>query len=256
MDPGGGFTELQRHGPVKLDLRDPDGALRTVWANVHVRQFLFPRSWETFDFPNLFSRLRDEWSRLLGDRDSPELGGKAKATVDAMRARASKLRRDTDRFDRDNRQGLLRRSMTSRESVKARMVAAGLKVKMERLEKNAHTLLEAGQQLKGMLRDTYAGINRSPGLPMEMYEEPLSRLVLISYLIGDTPVLCGWDAGAMGRLDGGVKLLATIADNQNGHLPQLPWDWPWLICRNEFLGQLAGQCEAAASQSANQRQNE
>lgn len=83
-----------------------------------------------------------------------------------------------------------------------------------RLEKNARTLEDAGQRLKGLWQQA----ERWPA-GAEPYRQVGARLALIGHLTGGMPLL----SCAGGRLftrepDAEIEFLATVADHRNGRL--------------------------------------
>lgn len=185
-----GFRSLNRLSPTVLYLSRPADTPCAVQARIKVRRFCLsenggPMPAAALRAPGLDLR------RLLGSMLEWRLGGDAKTKVNGMNARARRVHGDCGPLNDDRK----------------------------RLERNARALTEAGQQLKALWlqrKEWPAGL----GAHMKL----ASRLALVAYLMGETPLLSGSDADLTGQLDAETKLLATVAHNSDGHVPPLDLD--------------------------------
>lgn len=255
------FADLAIESPVQLRLRGPDGALRTVLANVRVRQFVFEPGGLLKSSEGLATSLRTEWRRLIGPGDSRALGGDVKARIDAMRARMLVLDEEIVRSETTACPAGSGRSPTVSGSTEVGNRLARCKREADRLGRNARTLEEAGQQLK----DTFAGWREGAlGFRSEqpdMKGEIVARLALIGYLMGETPVLSAATCAAMCDIECKTQFLAMVADNREGRLPPLECGETWRSLYLDFKRQMVavesapfvGQGMAESSGSSGER---
>ena len=210
------FAELDQEGPIELQVRDPsaDGVVRTVVADVQVRQFVLSARDEALNqWADQVGNDEVEW--LLGPPRAPELGGAIKATLDTLNARIAKL---SDRFitmDQEHARVVQERGAHDPESRELNVKILELQEKRAHVEKKALTLKEVGTQLKAMWV-------QEEGLPtgIEAHKKAAARLALVGRLMREMPVLiCMSGRDFTRQLDPEMKFLATVADRLDGHLP-------------------------------------
>lgn len=210
------------HGTLleKLKLRDSNGALHTAWARVRMRPFAF---FVGNDRPGLWDhQLRTAAvGRLLGVLEAGKLGGDVMRRVEAMRSEIPKLARELASAGYDRVRSLPAPALEQAPRQAAAKRVTRLKVEMARLERNARTLEQAGRQLKDMWRE------HGEWPTGEAAYQAASRLALVGYLMGETPILsCLSGRDFSRRLDAETKILAAVADSGNGHLPPVGLDMP------------------------------
>ena len=242
------FAELGRSGAVELAVRDHEGTPRTVAANVNVRQFNFGvnagavqgvRLGSVTVVPSRAPVVRNlmGWGfamanndpalrQLLGPRSSGRLEGDAAARVHSMLAEARDLR--AGRLS--DLAADLAPAGSAGPSAEAQREPAALTEHVDTLERNAHTLSRAAHDVKTIWENR--DYRRGGGDPYKM----VSRLALVSHLMGETPLFnCKSGKDRTGQLDAEVKFLATVADERDGHLPPVDRNMEhWRSARNDF----------------------
>ena len=241
------LEELGGGGPVELPVRDDAGQARTVTANVRVRQFNFgvnagavqgikagpvsipagaPVLRHLMGWGFAMANNDPHLGRLLGPSGASELGGDIVAKVRSMSERAAQLGEARTRLDRQMQED----GPEHPDSAARRSELAALPGEMDGLERDARTLVEAGTQLKSIWANRE--YRRGGGDPYKM----VSRLALVSHLMGETPLFnCKSGKDRTGQLDAEVKFLATVADERGGHLPPVDADMArWRAARSDF----------------------
>ena len=241
------FEELGRGGPVELPVRDDDGRTRTVTANVRVRQFNFgvnqgavqgikagpvrlsagaPVVRHVMGWGFAMATNDPHLGRLLGPAGTSELGGDVLAKVRSMSERAAQLGESRTLLERQ----IALEGPEHPDSAGHRGELARLSGEIDGLERDSRTLLEAGTQLKSVWENRE--YRRGGGDPYKM----VSRLALVSHLMGETPLFnCKSGKDRTGQLDAEVKFLATVADARGGHLPPVDADMArWQSARSDF----------------------
>ena len=218
--------------PVALRVRDQAGAPHTVIAEVQVRQFALPMGEERLKLePGASAMQASAVERLLGPPESANLGGDVRAGVDAARARIATWRGELAALNREASQWAQEHAPTEMQRRTMDMLSSRA-YGLNQAERRANALEEAGQQLKAMWakeRDWPSGIDAG--------SKAAARLALVGYLMGDeTPVLsCVQGKGFTRAMDPEIKCLATVADNNDGHLPPVDQDAAeWGQARDAF----------------------
>ena len=177
--------------------------------------------------------------RLLGPADSRKLGGDVESRHVALHARLSRKRAEVGELERQYRQSRLYRDASHPACSQLLDRIETVRREAATIEKNARTLVEAGEQVKELLASLPPSVRRFP-IPVETMVA--SRLALIGHLMGETPVLRCVDSRGAARLDAEVKFLATVADSNEGRLPPLH-ERPdaWRSARDQFRAGLAHQ---------------
>ena len=243
------FAELGRSGAIGLPVRDHEGRPRTVTANVNVRQFNFgvnagavqgARLGSVTVVPSHAPGVRDimGWGfamrdndpnlhKLLGPRGTGWLDGDVAAKAHSMLEQARELH--------DGRLSELRADLAlaqpdSPDAAAAQREIAAVSEQVGSLEKNARTLVRAARDVKTIWENR--DYRRGGGDPYKM----VSRLALVSHLMGETPLFnCKSGKDRTGQLDAEVKFLATVADERDGSIPPVDRDMEaWRSARNDF----------------------
>ena len=227
------FAYLNRTGYLALQVFDQGGTPLRVSANLRIRQFpLLVEQAEVSLSGN--EKVEREPVDLFGSEQSPEVGGRIKAAVDGLLARAERSRRRIEQigqFHPDLCRNLGPDHPTATGCVRD---IESLKAHMQHLNQNAQTLLQAGQQLKAMWlprRGWPAGVDAQLKVA--------SRLALAGHLMGETPLLsCMSGSDLTRQVDAETKFLAATAHGNDGHLPPLDLDVKgWGAARNAFMPQ-------------------
>ena len=243
------FAQLGQGGAVELQVRDHERNLRTVTANVNVRQFNFGVNAGAVQgvrlgpmtvvpshapgFRNLmgwgFAMADNDRNlrRLVGPQGSGRLEGDAAARVHSMLTQARDLR--GGRLS-ELRADLARAEPDSANAVAAQRELAALTEHVDTLERNARTLDQASRDVKTIWESK--DYRRGGGDPYKM----VSRLALVSHLMGETPLFnCKSGKDRTGQLDAEVKFLATVADERDGRIPSVDRNMEaWRSARNDF----------------------
>lgn len=198
-----------------LCLKRPDGQLQPVSVNLKVRDFAFWVDDESRDILDNFS-CDHGTVQLVGRPGSQELGAGVMERLKDLSSRFPKLSDELVKSGYTQLRALPAQFLDRPDRLKARNRMAGLTGEMARLAKSARTLEQAARQLKELWSNL--GEQRSP---VDAYAMS-SRLALVGYLMGATPVLrSASGAGLTRELDARVKILATVADGENGHIPSI-----------------------------------
>ena len=217
-------------GNERLKLRGPHEMLHTVEVNVHARQFALSVADEGPDL----SDHRDVSSnvfQLLGNPNSRTLEGDLSKRVGAMRSRLEHLSCELMVSDYEQSRTLAVQALDHPAHLEAASRIARLKAEIVRVERNARALEQAGRQLQEMWCEHGcwpAG---------EKAYKAAARLALVGHLMGETPVLsCLSGNDFTRRLDAEVKILATVADSQDGRLPPVELDMEEWQSTRDVLG--------------------
>ncbi len=212
--------------PLRLSLRGPDKEPCHALANVNIRQFALSVEDQGPDFSGC-DGLRACVAQLLGPTDTRELTGDVRKRVQSLRERAEKLGKQLVGS------GYERVRTLPSDDLETRNEVARLQAELAGVEKTARALEQAGQQLK----DLWVEQNEWPS-GADAYRAA-SRLALIGYLMGETPVLsCISGREIADFLDAEVKILATVTDCQGGHVPPARLDTDsWDAARTAFASQ-------------------
>ena len=170
-------------------LQSSDGTTRFCQVKVRTRQFALSAAGGHVLQPS-YCKPQLELQALLGPMDQWHLGGLAQARVVEMKSRAEALKGDTGPL-RDERQ---------------------------RLQRQARTLSEAGQQLKALWAK-HGGWPRDADGDGQF--KAAARVALLGHLMGATPLLNSDDSNLVRQLDAETRFLATVANNSNGRVPPL-----------------------------------
>ena len=250
------YAALGRSSPVELSLHGPDGELKPVRANIKVRHLMLADSDAVLLRERLSAELRVQWTRLLGPGDSTEPGGDVRARADAMRGRILELRDELAKLDPNATGSSSNHGSAGPDLRQMRNGRSGVKRELERLERNRRTLLEAARQLKEESSPDCVMVGRSGGCSTDRFEDTLSRLALIGYLMGEVPVVCDGGTLAIGQRDADVKFLATAAETCDGSPPLVAWDRAWTKCSESFRQQLAEQSNKIVREPVYQQQTD
>ncbi|MCY4566423.1 MAG: hypothetical protein OXE40_18285 [Gammaproteobacteria bacterium] len=213
-------------GPIRLGLRGPDNEPCHARANVNIRLFALSVEDQGPDFSGCVG-LKPRVAQLLGPTDTRELTGDVRRRVQSLRIRAAKLGKQLAGS------GYERVRTLPSDDLETRNEVARLQAELAGVEKTARALEQAGQQLK----DLWVEQNEWPS-GADAYRAA-SRLALIGYLMGETPVLSSMSGrGFADFLDVEVKILATVTDCQGGHVPPARLDTDsWDAARTAFASQ-------------------
>ena len=207
------LREWQDSCYLRLNLRGPDREPRTAYATVTARQFALSVEDQGPDFSS--RRGLDECVvRLLGGTESRELGGDVLNRVDFLRSRVSQLGGELTAAGYEQVRTLPPQALERAVAFQKRNRVNALRAEMSRLDRHALALEQAGRQLKNMWCDHNAWPTGDDAY------QAASRLALVAFLMGETPVLsCFSGRDFTGKLDAEVKILATVADCNGGHVP-------------------------------------
>ena len=169
--------------------------------------------------------------QLLGDENSPELGGEVMAGIGALNAARRELDEIEDDYNEDHTRAARDRGADHPETLEIGSIHSRVKEDLELIARRARTLEEAGKQLKALWLvegDWPAG--------SDTHRHAAARLALVAHLMGETPLLsCMSDKDLTEQLDSEVKFLAAVADNQDGQLPPVDLDRVvWGSARSDF----------------------
>ena len=204
--------------PVRLNLRGPDNEPCPVSANVNVRQFALSVEDPGPDFSGC-AGLQACIARLLGPTDTRELKGDVEKRLETLRTRAAQLGREITAPRHERARTVPPGALDHPRDLEARNRVTRLQAELSRVDKNARALEQAARQLK----DMWVGQSEWP-TGADAYAAA-SRLALVAYLMGETPVLsCVSGRDFTGHLDAEVKILATVTDCQGGHVPPADLD--------------------------------
>ena len=170
-------------------LQGPDGATRSCQVKVRTRQYALSATGHRVRQPS-YCMPQLELQALLGPMDQWHLGGLAQARVVEMKSRVEALKGDTGPL-RDERQ---------------------------RLQRQARTLSEAGQQLKALWAKHGGWPHDADG---DGQFKAAARVALLGHLMGATPLLNSNDSNLVRQLDAETRFLATVAYNSDGRVPPL-----------------------------------
>ena len=223
------LRQLAERNPVELRVRDDDGALRTVKANLQLRQFNFgvnagavgrsrvgPVSIpsQTPGWRNLMGwgfameRNNPQLERLFGEANAAGLGGDVGDRLFLMRREAEQLAGDVDDIE------AYIAMQEGEDTSDLDEEAATQRAELASLNKRIESLDSAARQAKAIwASDEYRA---GGGDPFKM----VSRLALVGHLMGETPLFnCKSGKDRTGQLDAEVKFLAAAADESGGRVP-------------------------------------
>lgn len=225
------FNELGRSMPVQLRLCDQRGEPHIVAVNARVRQFVLSAEAEG---ATVTGRPQGEVVRLLGQSEAGQPESQLSARVDDMHARIRGSCRETDALLQEYVRNSRDRGGDHPPLTETRSRISTLQTDRERLERSAQTLETIGQQLNAMRAET-----RGWPTGIDSYKKAASRLALAGYLMDETPILsCMSGREFTAELDPEIKFLATVAENQHGHLPPADLDSEqWRAARGNFMPQ-------------------
>ena len=250
----------QQGAPVPVCVRGVDRRVRSVPVVVQIREFLvlnngaslggittgpesasgcLPEQGASGNTPAAGWTTASSVERLLGPADSSKLGGDAESRHVAMQARLRRKRAEVGELERQYRQSCLDPGGSHPACSELLVRIENVRQEAATIEKNARTLVEAGEQVKELLASLEPSLHTFP-IPEE--NMVASRLALVGHLMGETLLLPCVDSKFAARLDAEVKFLATVADNNEGHLPPLHERRDtWRSARDQFRAGLAPQ---------------
>ena len=199
---------------VGLEVRDPDGEVRRVPANVSVLQF------EVSMDPGEPRIDLVDWAavnRLLGSGQSEKPEELVGSRIHAMRSRARELKGDIHKRVLERLPAVQRLGVDHAGVSPVANLLFGSVRELRRLENGIRTLEQADRQLKVALFERgVAPMGVAEGLRVA------ARLGLLAHLMGGTPLLSCTDGTPYAKaLEAEIMFLAAAADNREGRLPPL-----------------------------------
>ncbi len=213
----------------RLKLRGPDNEPCPARAIINIRQFALSVEDQGPDFSS-YNDLLSCITRLLGPTDTRELKGDVEQRLETLRTRAAQLGREIAAPCHQRARTLPPGAPGRPRDLEASNRVTHLRAELSRVDKHARAL----EQAAGQLKDMWVGQDEWPS-GADAYAAA-SRLALVAYLMGETPVLsCMSGRDVTGRLDAEVKLLATVTDCQGGNVPPAGLDTAiWDSARTAF----------------------
>ena len=215
------LAALERENPVKLEVPGVRGDPSIVRADVAIREFVLwadkPELVETSPYGTAEARAGrlEQLRRLLGDEHSEDLGGAVAEADESIESIVQELRAALDAHTGDHERSVAEHGGDHPESLDFGRFCANRQKELAYFERQRRALREAAGQLKAIWLE-----NGDWPAGVESHRPAAARLALVAHLLGETPLLnCGGDSNLTAQLDSDAKLLATVADSQDGRLP-------------------------------------
>ena len=210
------LSGLEKDSPVTLKLRNGDGNLQEVRANINVRTFNFGVNGGAVGQMMKIPSETPAWRNLMGwgfamERNNPELT--TLVGPPGSGAIGGHVRQKLDRMETQKRQ--LQGSLRQMADTRASAAQQEVEQKIARLDKDMIKLSSTAGQLKGIWREgSFITGDREP-------YKMVSRLALVVHMMDETPLFnCKSGKDRTGQLDAEAKCLAAFTE-ENG-TPYVP----------------------------------
>lgn len=231
------LAALERENPAELEVPGTWGEPCKVRADVAVREFVLwadkPELVETSPYGTAEARAGrlQQFRRLLGSEHSADLGGAVVEAGEEIESMVQQLRDTLGAQASDYEHSVLEHGEDHPVSLDSGGLRANGQEDLAFFERQGRALREAARQLKAMWLE-----NGDWPAGVESHRPAAARLALVAHLMRETPLLsCGGDSNLTAQLDSDAKLLATVADSQDGRLPPANLDEVvWRGVRRDF----------------------